>query len=67
MDNPEPPKLKPLRAPTDPHILYLEIGWQTAMYLSADMTVRKMELVNWLMEVVVRYALHTAVPKIQSP
>ena len=46
---------------------YLEIGWQTAMYLSADMTVRKMELVNWLMEVVVRYALHTAVPKIQSP
>ena len=43
---------------------YLDIGWQTAIYLSHDMTVRKIELVNWLMEVVVRYALHTAVPKI---
>jgi hypothetical protein len=31
-----------------------EIGWQTAMYRSADNTVKKMELVNWLMEVVVR-------------
>ena len=31
-----------------------EIGWQTAMYLSADKTMRKRLLVIWLMEVVVK-------------
>ena len=31
-----------------------EMGWQTAMYLSAESTMRKRELVIWLMEVVVK-------------
>ena len=31
-----------------------EIGWQTAMYLSAERTMRKRLLVIWLMEVVVK-------------
>ena len=35
------------------------------MYLSADMTVRKIELVNWLIDVVVMYTLHMTLPKIQ--
>ena len=31
-----------------------EMGWQTAMYLSAERTMRKRELVIWLIEVVVK-------------
>ena len=34
--------------------LGLEMGWHTAMYRSADITVRKMLDVNWLIDVVVR-------------
>ena len=43
--------------------LGLDMGWQTATYLSAESTMRKRELVIWLMEVVVKYILHMVMPK----
>ena len=42
------------------------MGWQTAMYLSAERTMRKRELVIWLIEVVVKYILHIVVPNDHS-
>uniref|UniRef100_A0A2M4DAY8 Putative secreted protein n=1 Tax=Anopheles darlingi TaxID=43151 RepID=A0A2M4DAY8_ANODA len=44
-----------------------EIGWQTAMYRSADMMNRKMDEVNCVIEVDTMYALHIPLPNVHSP